>query len=413
MTLRETITEELLNAVEHPEQLENISRTYSRSKGPYYAALLDATNQLQDQLDELLEEISDAIEQKRVLEQQVTTQHEKRDGLAQEVQVVEERLNEGNARLAESQDTLDRAVELERMGFGTEELTRLYEILAQLAANQGAVPEEAVAEFFRTIQRYEQVVSLDLEATRAESRAAQAKAEAERWEADAEAKKVQSKARISVIDLVEDMLAQGIKGDDFISWATIIEKAGLSVEELAESLEEYSTIQALSADREREAEEKQKKVTGLEAQVLGLAQERDSAHSAIEAVRDKALKQVRTAEKQAKQQVDSLFRDAVELGRAREEAAALGEWIEAAQLLKSGDPESWKQLPREVIQHLVWVTLKWSEAGDRDLQVPLPAKLQRKSLLPSWTKLRLSEVLLWALVGLTAEDGQRTLSASR
>jgi len=174
MTLRETITEELLNAVEHPEQLENISRTYSRSKGPYYAALLDATNQLQEQLDELLEEISDAIEQKRVLEQQVTTQHEKRDGLAQEVQVVEERLNEGNARLAESQDTLDRAVELERMGFGTEELTRLYEILAQLAANQGAVPEEAVAEFFRTIQRYERIVSLDLEARRAESRAAQA-----------------------------------------------------------------------------------------------------------------------------------------------------------------------------------------------------------------------------------------------
>jgi len=104
MTLRETITEELLNAVEHPEQLENISRTYSRSKGPYYAALLDATNQLQDQLGELLEEISDAIEQKRVLGQQVTTQHEKRDGLAQEVQVVEERLTEGNARLAESTD---------------------------------------------------------------------------------------------------------------------------------------------------------------------------------------------------------------------------------------------------------------------------------------------------------------------
>ena len=146
MTLRETITEELLNA-------ENISRTYRRSKGPYYAALLDATNQLQDQLDELLEEITDAIEQKVDLGKQVSNLQEKRNGLAQEILVGEERLNEGNARLAESQDTLDRAVELERMGFGTEELTRLYEILAQLAANQGAVPEEAVAEFFRTIQR--------------------------------------------------------------------------------------------------------------------------------------------------------------------------------------------------------------------------------------------------------------------
>ncbi len=413
MTLREIITEELLNAVEHPEQLENISRTYGRSKGPYYAALLDATNQLQDQLDELLEEISDAIEQKKVLEQQVTTQHDKRDGLAQEVQVVEERLNEGNARLAESQDTLDRAVELERMGFGTEELTRLYEILAQLAANQGAVPEEAVAEFFRTIQRYEQVVSLDLEATRAESRAAQAKAEAERWESEADAREVQSKARIAVIDLLEDLLGKGIKADDFVGWSVVIEKAGVTVEELAESLVEYSTIQALSADRQKQAEEIRTQITGLEAEVLGLAQERDGAHSAIEAVRDKALKTVRAAESQAKQQVDTLFRDAVELGGAREEAAALGEWIEAAQLLKSGDPESWKQLPLEVIQHMVLVTFRWAEAEGRDVQVPLPANLRRGSLLPSWTKLRLSEVLLWALVGLTAEDGQRTLSASR
>ena len=103
----------------------------------------------------------------------------------------------------------------------------------------------------------------------------------------------------------------------------------------------------------------------------------------------------------------------MELGRAREDAAALREWIQAAQLLKSGDPESWKQLPLEVIQHMVLVTLRWSEAPGRDLRVSLPANLQRRSLLPSWTKLRLSEVLLWALVGLTAEEERRGVSAVR
>ena len=168
---------------------------------------------------------------------------------------------------------------------------------------------------------------MDLEATRAESRAAQAKAEAERWEADAEAKKVQSKARISVIDLVEDMLAQGIKGNDFKSWATIIEKAGLSVEELAESLEEYSTIQALSADRQRQAEEIRTEIRGLEAQVLALAQERDATHQAIIAVNDKALKQVKAAEQQARQHVDSLVRDATNYSYLKKEAEELGEWI--------------------------------------------------------------------------------------
>ncbi|MCH7688843.1 MAG: hypothetical protein IH899_19530 [Planctomycetes bacterium] len=123
------------------------------------------------------------------------------------------------------------------------------------------------------------------------------------------------------------------------------------------------------------------------------------------------MKTVRAVESQAKQQVDTLFRDAVELGRAREEAAALGEWIEAAQLLKSGDPGSWKQLPLEVIQHMVLVTFRWAEAEGRDVQVPLPANLQRGSLLPSWTKLRLSEVLLWALFGLTAEEERKAFSA--
>lgn len=107
---------------------------------------------------------------------------------------------------------------------------------------------------------------MDLEATRAETRAAQAKAEAERWEAEADTKEVQSKARISVIDLLEDLLSKGIKADDFVGWSVVIEKAGVTVEELAESLEEYSTFQALSADRERQAEEIRTKVTGLRSE---------------------------------------------------------------------------------------------------------------------------------------------------
>ncbi len=410
MTLRETITEELLNAVEHPEQLENISRTYSRSKGPYYAALLDATNQLQEQLDELLEEISDAIEQKAELGKQVSNLQEKENGLAEEVLVGEERLNEGNARLAEVQVLLNHAVDLERRGFGEEELSRLYEILGEVAASQGALPEEGVAQFFETVERYEQVVSLDLEARRAEARAAQVESEAERWETEAATRMAQSQARISVIDLVEDLLGKGIKGDDFIIWAAIIEKAGVSVEELAESLEAYGDVQALAAAREVRSEEIQTEITGLEAQVLALAQERDATHQAIIAVNDKALKQVKAAEEQARQHVDSLVRDATNYSYLKKEAEELGGLIGDAQLLRAG-PESWKQLPRELVQHLLMVALSWAEVEGHDLQVALPAKLQRGSLLPSRTRLRLSELLLWVLTGLITEEERKAILA--
>ncbi len=179
MTLREIITEELLNAVGHPEELENISRTYSRSKGPYYAALLDATSQLQDQLEDLSEEISDTNEQKKMLVLQGASLEEQRDELAQEVQVQEERLDAAGSRVAEVQAVLNHADQLAQRGFGQEELNRLYELLAQIAADQAVPAEQGVEEFFKTMSRYEHIVSLDLEATRAESRAAQAKAEAE------------------------------------------------------------------------------------------------------------------------------------------------------------------------------------------------------------------------------------------
>ena len=57
------------------------------------------------------------------------------------------------------------------------------------------------------------------------------------------------------------------------------------------------------------------------------------------------------------------------------------------------------------------VALSWAEAGDRDLQVALPAKLQRGSLLPSRTRLTLSELLLWALTGLITENERKAILA--
>ncbi len=125
---------------------------------------------------------------------------------------------------------------------------------------------------------------------------------------------------------------------------------------------------------------------------------------------DKALKQVKAAEEQARKHVDSLVRDATNYSYLKKEAEELGEWIRTAQLLRAG-PESWKQLPREVVQHLVMVALRWAEVGGRDLQVGLPDNIRKGTLLPSWTRLRLSEVLLWALTGLTSEEERKAILA--
>lgn len=112
-----------------------------------------------------------------------------------------------------------------------------------------------MAQFFGTVERYKRIVSLDLETTRAESRAEQAKAEAERWDAESAAKQVQSEARVSLINVVGSSLDQGLTADGLVYWSSIIERLGVTAEELASSLDEYSTIEILSANRQARADE--------------------------------------------------------------------------------------------------------------------------------------------------------------
>jgi len=254
-------------SVDDSAALEGVFRRYSGSKGPFYLALAEATANLDELFRDTAQEIAAKNDQKEKLEVELDAQLEQHADMEGEVQIQRRQLEQVQAELGEAQELLDQANNLAQLGFGEKELTRLFQLLVQVAANQGAPPEEEVAQLFRTVERYERVVSLDLEATRAEARAEKARAEVERWQAEADARKVQSKARISVIDLVDDLLDKGVKGDDFVGWAAIIDKADVTVEELAQSLEEYSNIAALSADRQRRAEELQTERTELEAQV--------------------------------------------------------------------------------------------------------------------------------------------------
>lgn len=121
-----------------------------------------------------------------------------RDGQSQ-VKQLEGTVGGAEAQLAGLRGLLVRGDELAKRGFGYKELDRLYGLLGEVAASHGLAPEEGVSQFFETVQRYEKVVSLDLEATRAEARAAQAKAEASRWEAEASRAEAQSRAHKHVI----------------------------------------------------------------------------------------------------------------------------------------------------------------------------------------------------------------------
>ena len=87
----------------------------------------------------------------------------------------------------------------------------------KLLPTRASSRKEGVAQFFETVSSYEQIVSLDLEAKRAE----------------VEAESAKSEARVSTIDLVKKLLSQGVRAQDLPHWQGVLNKAGVTAKELS------------------------------------------------------------------------------------------------------------------------------------------------------------------------------------
>ena len=162
----------------------------------------------------------------------------------------------------------------------------------------------------------------------------------------------------------------------------------------------YQSLDALT----RGQSEEESKLQDLRSQVEALTQERKGLTAAISAVRDEALAQVAAAGRQAKENVDAQFKAGAEYAKLRQQAEALGNWVEVGKVLSSGNPESWRELPVEVIQHLLLVALRWAEADGHDTEVPPPDMIARKNVLLRYLPLRLSDVVAWTWAGLRSPN---------
>ena len=135
MTIKENIIRELLDSVGDGARLEEVFRRYSRNKGPFYLGLAEATSQLEARFEETVQEVFESESSRQTLQEELVSLEERRHCLEDHVQAVSRQVETKEERLAEVQGVLDLAVDLERRGFGQEELNRLYELLAQIAAD--------------------------------------------------------------------------------------------------------------------------------------------------------------------------------------------------------------------------------------------------------------------------------------
>ena len=421
MTLTRTIFEELLDSVGEPGGLDEVLRKRSRSKGPLYAALSDATMELTHRLERLGDRVQAADARGTELDDEVAESEGYRDGLIEQIDALDIQVKDSESRLEDANGVLVKAEQLSSLGFGEMELVRLHETLAQFAAAAGALPEESIAQFFETVTRYESVVSFDLEVTRSQAVAAKAKAEADRWEAEARLTEANSKARISIIEFAEHLMAQGIKFQDLPDWQKILDSAKTTPEELALSLERYGSVESLTKDREERSVELQTQVSKLEKQNTALTKERDGIHAALQALREESLKEVRAAGQQlgreikkagakAHEYIEAIALSGAQYGNLRDEAAVLREYVDVARNLRSDNVEDWQRLPRNIVQDLLMGILYWAQGEGRNVETPAPAAIHARLMMPSFARLNLCEVLIWALTGILSNEERKALA---
>jgi len=412
-TLTQTITSELLDAVDDDGALKAVLQRHSRSKGPLYHALAQATSQLHHRLDKARTDLSGTETQRKRIEDRVQALAQQCEELDARRQALEQQVSQSESRLCETKELLDRAEALAGLGFGLDQLTRLHELLAHIAASQGATPEEGVRQFFDTVGHYEHIVSLDLESKRAESRAAQAKAEMERWEAEARRRESQSKARISAIDTVERWLSRGVREKDLPQWNTIIEKAGVSAESLASDLKRFSSLEALCRQRDRQAEELCKQQEQAEARLRTLKREEGQVKAGITSFRDPALREMEKVSQQAQTNLSELVSKARAYAHLQREAAQLENEIALARAFKSAMAEDWAQVPLQMVQQLLMGLIRWAGSSDHNQQVPAPSLIVQKAPGLGWSSLSVTDLLLWALMGVVTNEERKLLNGRR
>ena len=137
---------------------------HGASKGPLYNAIgrffndmepkARALGEVQASLDQAglrLEQLGQEIKE---AEGKIAPLEERRNVLNEETETLE-------AKLAEKNELLEHAGELEKYGFDTERLRQLQETLVEIGAKYGLKGKEAVSKFFRALKDYEGILGAE------------------------------------------------------------------------------------------------------------------------------------------------------------------------------------------------------------------------------------------------------------
>ncbi len=204
-------------------------------------------------------------------------------------------LNEGietlETKLAEKNNLLEHAGELEKLSFDIERLRQLREALTEIGAKSGLKGKEAVAKFFDDLKDYEGVLGAELQLKGLQTQIETKTLEAGNWQAKGET------LRRKHDDLKEDIAAvrylrtRNIKVGQLVVWQRTLNQFE-TVEQFEGSLARYGDMTKLLNVRKEELAAYQLRLTKAQSQAETLEKERARIEARIDALKVAGVKQL-------------------------------------------------------------------------------------------------------------------------
>jgi hypothetical protein len=312
----------------------------------------------------------------RKIETEVKAKTDEKELLGQQTGDAGKQLQKVNGELAAKKGLLNRAAELEEMGFGPKQLQQLHETLVAIGTKRGVKPKQAIAKFFNDLQDYDAKTGFEQEVQRLDTVADTSRLEANKWQAEKETLQRAYQEKRDSVAAMESLVKQGVKTEHILAWSKVVAGMG-GVEQLNRDLERYKSAKEALVAWNKEVQRLTLKREELAGEVSQLEKRKAELEGAITTLSKAGVDEIKAARKEALSGVTAVIADLTEralavgedLGRYQTILDAHG-WARSLSLLIKGDGQIGAAEVRVAGLTILRPIYEWMKAYDKQASLP-------------------------------------------
>ncbi len=414
-TLTERIYSELREGLRKGVKYEQIRVKFDRDKGPFYNALETVFTDTGAEIESLASErdkIAGQVEKAKSELERIDNENEARErrateleGRVSELEQMGESTQQKNEKLEREIESkaqlLEKAENIEKLGFTVKKLEKLDGKISEICAKRGIEPKESLDVFFRDLDSYDAKRGWELKLEQLETLIKTKSSEAERWKAESKKLELRYADRKAVVDVVEDLMKQGVGAERILAWDLILDAAGKKPDEFERELEHYGEVEKILRAKLKEIESCEAKISELKSKVETLEKNKARIDFSIKALTISGIMEIENMHEKAKGEFASLMEEVRRWGEIKAEAGKLEDELKIARYFAVKDPIMIKLLPKGAIIFLLGKVILWCELWGINPEVRVPEGLSKKySGISSYAEVGLADLLRWAYDGM-------------